>query len=125
MSKQQPQATVAAYLGDAEEGTDNERYNHLLYDTDPSYNSNNAVSYVQHKTVNNTDGLQVSNEKSTHTTSPYETCTTSKSCNRSPINLTDIYIYIYSCNMQTADAQDQLPIQEVCYLINGFNYIAI
>ena len=110
MSKQQPQATVAAYLGDAEEGTDNERYNHLLYDTDPSYNSNNAVSYVQHKTVNNTNGLQVSNEKLTQITSPYETCTTSKPFNQPPVNLTD------TCNMEASDAQDQLPIQEVAML---------
>ena len=77
MSKQQTQASAAAYLGDAEEGSDNEGCKDLLYDTDPSYNSNNAVSNVQHKTVNNTDGLQVSIKKSTHTTSPYETCTAS------------------------------------------------
>ena len=121
MSKQQTQASTAAYLGDAEEGTDNEGCNHLLYDTDPSYNSNNAVCYVQHKTVNNTDGLQVSIEKSTHTTSPYETCTTScsKPFNQPPVNLTDI------CNMQAADAQGQLPVREVCYHIIGYNYVAI
>ena len=115
MSKQQPQASAAAYLGDAEEGTDNEGCNHLLYDTDPSYNSNNAVCYVQHKTVNNTYGLQVSIEKSTHTTSPYQTSTTGKSFNQPSVNLTDI------CNMQAADTQDQLPIQEVCYLIIDYN----
>ena len=114
MSKQQPQASAAAHLGTAEERTDSDRHEgckDLLYGTDPSYNSNNAVSYVQHTTVNNTDGLKVSNEKSTHTTSPYETCTTSKPFNRPPVNVTD------SCNMQVADAQDQLPVQEVCYLI--------
>ena len=119
MSKQQTQASTAAYLGDAEEGTDSKGCKDLLYNTDPSYNSNNAVSYVQHTTVNNTDGLKVSNEKSTHTTSPYETCTTSKPFNQPPVNLTD------SCNMQAADAQDQLPIQEVCYLTIGYNYVAI
>ena len=110
MSKQQPQATAGAYLGTAEERTDSdhEGCKHLLYGTDPSYNSNNAVSNVQHTTVNNTDGLQVSIEKSTHTTIPYETYTTSKSFDQPPVNLTDI------CNMQAADTQDQLPIQEVC-----------
>ena len=109
MSKQQPQATAGAYLGTAEERTDSdhEGCKHLLYGTDPSYNSNNAVSYVQHTTVN-IDGLQVSIEKSTHTTIPYETYTTSKSFDQPPVNLTDI------CNMQAADTPDQLPIQEVC-----------
>ena len=108
MSNQQSQAsTVACSSGAAEEGSNRVGCEHLVYSTDSS--CNNAISYVQSKTRNNTDELQVSVKEITHNTSPNEICTVNTSFNKPPINL------INSCNMQTTDAEDQLPIQEVCY----------
>ena len=108
MSNQQPQASTAVCSSAAaEEGSNRVGCEHLVCSTDSS--CNNAVSYVQSKTRNKTDGLQVSIKEITHNTSPNEICTANNSFNEPPINL------INSCNMQAADTQDQLPIQEVCY----------
>ena len=108
MSNQQPQASTAVCSSAAaEEGSNRVGCKQLTCSTDSS--CNNVVSYVQSKTRNKTDELQVSIKEITHTTSPNEICTANTSFNEPPINLTD------SCNMQAADTQDQLPIQEVCY----------
>ena len=108
MSNQQSQASTAACSSAAaEEGSNRVGCEQLTCSTDLS--RNNAVSYVQSKTRNNTDELQVSIKEITHNTSPNEIRTVNTSFNEPPINL------INSCNMQAADTQDQLPIQEVYY----------
>ena len=103
MSKNQPPASFLPAA--AKKESDSEGYRNSLSHTCASYSSNNVINYGQSRTVNITDKLEVHSQdaKSTHTTSSYETA--SKFFIQPPIN---------SCSIQTADAQDQLPLQEVC-----------